>query len=251
MQVASTATVADAEGETARLVERFAVDHAGKDAASLVRASIDQFGERLAVVSSFGAESAVLLHLVAAADPTIPVVFIDTRRHFEETLAYRDRLIAHLGLTEVRVVGPNPLRVLNEDPEQDLFGRDPDRCCRMRKSEPLLRALRPFDAWISGRKRHQTESRANVPFAEADGRHLKVNPLAAWGKEDLDAYMQTHRLPAHPLVALGFPSIGCYSCTSRVGVGEDPRSGRWRGRGKTECGIHLGLGELLIDGGGI
>ncbi|MBV1704452.1 MAG: phosphoadenylyl-sulfate reductase [Hyphomicrobiales bacterium] len=218
-------------------------------ARALLRLAIgDLFPGRIALVSSFGADSAALLHLVASVDPATPVVFVDTGRHFPETLAYRDLLVERLGLKDVRVHGPKPAATAAEDGDDFLWSRDPDRCCAIRKVAPLADALEGFDAWITGRKRHQAATRAALPLFEAEGPRTKVNPLAGWSARDVVDYAREHSLPAHPLVAKGFPSIGCMPCTSPVVHGEDPRAGRWRGRGKTECGIHLGA---LDAGGGI
>ena len=199
---------------------------------------------RVAAVSSFGAESAVLLHMVAAVDPGIPVLFTNTQKMFGETLAYRDMLVEHLGLTALRVFRPDPHLLAIKDREGIRHGYDPDGCCDLRKVEPLARALAPFDAWISGRKGFQAGTRAALPRFEADGGRLKINPLADWAKADLDAYFATHALPRHPLEAQGYLSIGCAPCTSPVKPGEDARAGRWRGMGKVECGIHQPVSEL-------
>ncbi|MBN9537217.1 MAG: phosphoadenosine phosphosulfate reductase [Alphaproteobacteria bacterium 65-37] len=199
------------------------------------------FPARIAVVSSFGAESAVLLHLVTAIDPATPVLFIDTGRHFIETLRYRDRLKAHLGLRDVRSVGPTAEEIARLDPDGSRATWDPEGCCAFRKTAPLQRALGGFDAWVSGRKRFQAATRLDLPAFEADGAHVKINPLASWSASDLAAYAVRHGLPPHPLVAQGFASIGCASCTSAVRPGEEQRAGRWRGFDKTECGIHLSL----------
>jgi phosphoadenosine phosphosulfate reductase len=198
----------------------------------------DLFPGRIAIVSSFGAESAVLLHMVAQVDPATPVLFIDTGRHFVETLQYRDRLAAHLGLRDVRSIGPTADEIVRLDPDFSRAVWDPDGCCAFRKAAPLQRALRDFDAWVSGRKRFQSASRFDLTAFEADDTHVKVNPLASWSAADLAAYVATHRLPPHPLVAQGFSSIGCAACTSAVEAGEAQRAGRWRGFEKTECGIH-------------
>lgn len=208
-------------------------------ATALIAAVADEFRGRIALVSSFGADSAVLLHLVAEADPALPVLFLDTGKLFAETLEYRDRLARRLGLRDLRILRPDPVELGAGDPSGWLWTADPDGCCALRKAAPLERALAGFEVWISGRKRHQAATRAALPVVEHDesGR-LKVNPLAAWSSEALEAYRAAHDLPAHPLVAEGYPSIGCQPCTSRVLPGEDPRAGRWRGRGKTECGIH-------------
>jgi len=218
-----------------RLEDRFAK----VKARSLLRLAIeDLFPGRIALVSSFGADSAVLLHMISEIDKKTPVVFVDTGQLFPETLAYRDDLVARLGLDNVIVAGPEPATLAAEDPEKFLFASDPDRCCDIRKVQPLARALDGYDAWITGRKSFQTATRSRVPLFEAEGDRVKVNPLVGWSATDLLDYIRAAGLPPHPLVAKGFPSIGCLPCTSRVAPGEDPRAGRWRGRGKTECGIH-------------
>lgn len=199
---------------------------------------VELFPARAALITSFGADSAVLLHLAASIDPAVPVIFVDTGRHFSQTLAYRDRLVARLGLTDVRSVGPTDDDVAAHDPVLALAERDPDACCGFRKVSPLARALQPFAASISGRKRHQAATRTGLSVFEAEDGRIKINPLAAWEAADLAAYARAHDLPAHPLVAEGYPSIGCAPCTSRVEAGEDARAGRWRNFSKIECGIH-------------
>jgi phosphoadenosine phosphosulfate reductase len=198
---------------------------------------------RIALVSSFGAESAVLLHLVAEIDRGIPLIFTNTQKMFGETLAYRDALAERLGFTDLRVYRPDPALLAKRDATGLRWSYDPDGCCEIRKVEPLARALAPFDAWISGRKGFQAATRtalARFELDETDGYgRLKINPLAAWTKADLDAYFGEHELPAHPLVEQGYLSIGCQPCTSKVRPGEDPRAGRWRGWDKMECGIHV------------
>jgi phosphoadenosine phosphosulfate reductase len=193
---------------------------------------------RVAIVSSFGAESAVLLHMVAAVDKTIPLIFLNTQKIFGETLAYRDTLAEQLGYTDLRVFRPDPYDLAARDGTGLRWSYDPDGCCEIRKTLPLRRALAPFDAWISGRKGFQGKTRHALPRFEVEDGRLKLNPLADWDKARLDAYFEEHRLPRHPLEADGYPSIGCSPCTSRVKPGEDPRAGRWRGWDKTECGIH-------------
>ena len=208
--------------------------------AEIIAAAVRQVGrEKLAVVSSFGTESAALLKIAADVDPAIPVVFLDTGWLFEETLAYRDTLTGLLGLTDVRTIHPLQETLEREDKDRDLWFSNPDQCCFIRKVEPLARALRPFDAWINGRKRFQGGDRAAIPVVEADGARLKFNPLANVSQDELKALYAAMNLPPHPLVASGFTSIGCMPCTSRTQPGEDPRAGRWRDRGKTECGIHV------------
>jgi len=193
----------------------------------------------VALVSSFGAESAVLLAMAAEIDPAVPVLFLETGQHFPETLAYRDQLVAHLGLTDVRALAPTPKALHDRDPENMLWAFDPDACCALRKVEPLDEAMIPFSAWISGRKRSQAATRTALPTLEeiSDGR-LKLNPLADWSPRDIDAEMTRRALPRHPLVAAGYRSIGCLPCTRPVAEGEDPRAGRWANMNKTECGIH-------------
>jgi phosphoadenosine phosphosulfate reductase len=204
----------------------------------LQRLIADRLVGRIALVSSFGAEAAVLLALAAEIDPSVPVLTVDTSKLFGETRRYRDILIRHLGLTDVRVVGPTAAAIAERDGDGLFFRRDPDGCCRIRKVEPLGHALDGFDAWITGRKRYQAETRASLPqFELRDGR-VKVNPLASWTRERIEEEFLRRELPRHPLEADGYLSIGCYTCTERVAAGSDPRSGRWAGLDKTECGIH-------------
>jgi len=194
--------------------------------------------EHLALVSSFGTESAALLKVMADVDPAIPVIFLDTGWLFEETLAYRDTLVATLGLTDARSIKPLQETLSREDGERELWFSDPDACCRIRKVEPLTRALAPFKAWINGRKRFQGGLRADIPVVEQDGVRLKFNPFAKVSREQIEAIYSNAKLPPHPLTAKGFLSVGCMPCTSRTSAGEDARAGRWRGTAKTECGIH-------------
>jgi phosphoadenosine phosphosulfate reductase len=207
--------------------------------AAVIAAALQAVGrERLALVSSFGTESAALLKVMADVDPAIPVIFLDTGWLFEETLAYRDTLIAALGLRDVRSIKPLGETLSREDPDRELWFSDPDACCRIRKVEPLARALAPFSAWINGRKRFQGGLRAAIPVVEQDGIRLKFNPFANVTREEIEAIYAAAKLPPHPLVASGFLSVGCMPCTSRTSPDEDARAGRWRGRPKTECGIH-------------
>lgn len=216
--------------------------YAGLDTLTLLDRVIHQeFPGGIAVVSSFGAESAVLLDLVARVEPATPVIFLDTGKLFGETLRYRDKLIQRLGLSEVRIIRPLEANLSAEDPDGVLWSKRPDRCCYLRKVEPLQRALKGLDAWITGRKRFQGGLRAALPPIEAADGKIKVNPLATWTKTDLDAYFEERDLPRHPLEADGYLSIGCMPCTDRVAAGEDVRAGRWRGQDKTECGIHLSM----------
>jgi phosphoadenosine phosphosulfate reductase len=207
--------------------------------ADVIAAALQAVGrERLAVVSSFGTESAALLKVMADVDPAIPVVFLDTGWLFEETLAYRDTLIGTLGLRDVRSIQPLEQALSREDPDRELWFSDPDACCRIRKVEPLARALAPFNAWINGRKRFQGGARAVIPVVEDDGARLKFNPFANVSREEIAAIYKLANLPPHPLVRTGYLSVGCMPCTSRTSPDEDTRAGRWRGKPKTECGIH-------------
>ena len=224
----------------------------GSDTSEMLRAVIEDglVGE-LATVSSFGAESAVLLHIVAQVDPGLPVLFLETGKHFPETLAYRDQLVARLGLTGLINLRPDPELLAKRDESGLRWSYDPDGCCEIRKVLPLAAALAGYDATLTGRKAFQSATRANLPRFEVDtsdaqGR-LKINPLIDWSADDSGAYIAEHDLPPHALVAQGYPSIGCSPCTHKVAPGEDPRSGRWKGWDKTECGIHTPLtdeGEL-------
>ncbi|MCW2306759.1 phosphoadenylyl-sulfate reductase [Rhodobium gokarnense] len=207
-------------------------------------AIFDLFPDDTSSVTSFGAESAVLLHMIAGIKSDLPILFIDTGKHFGETLRYRDEIIAKFGLTGVQTIYPDEEELARVDPDGMLFSTDADWCCVIRKARPLNRALGPYKAWISGRKRYQSSTRSELKLFEvADGR-IKVNPLAAWGTTELEDYAREHELPAHPLVPMGYLSIGCMPCTSPTLPGEDPRAGRWRGSQKTECGIHFAGGKL-------
>lgn len=203
---------------------------------------------RIALVSSFGAESVALLHLVASVDPAAPVIFLDTEMLFPETLAYQAALARDLGLRDLRVIRPDPGELRSADPANDLHRSDVDGCCHVRKVLPLRRALHDFDGWITGRKRYQGGARTALPRFETDeeGR-LKLNPIADWDAATVSGYIDRHALPPHPLVAKGYPSIGCAPCTTPVKPGEDPRAGRWRGSAKTECGIHF-IGGKAVRG---
>lgn len=224
----------------------------GSDTRELLEAVLkDGLAGDIAAVSSFGAESAVLLHLIAEVAPATPVLFLETGKHFLETLAYRDELIARLGLTNFINLYPDFAEVRTKDETGLRWSYDPDGCCEIRKVIPLAKALANYDASLTGRKAFQADTRANLPRFEIDSSdsqgRLKVNPLIDWSAADLEAYFVEHELPRHPLISHGYPSIGCSPCTTKVQPGEDPRSGRWRGWDKTECGIHTPLtdeGEL-------
>ena len=224
------------QADADRLNARFA----GVDTLAMLRALFaDGTLGNTAVVSSFGTESAALLHLVAQAAPATPVVFVDTLRMFPETLAYRDLLLARFKLSDSRTVKPDAAVLAAKDGQQLRWSYDPDGCCAIRKVEPLARAKAGLDSWISGRKAFQSQTRQNIARFEVEDGRLKVNPLGDWVKADLEAYFAQHDLPRHPLEADGYASVGCQPCTSKVREGEDARAGRWRGWDKTECGNHV------------
>lgn len=212
----------------------------GLDGGALLEPMIRRvFPGRIAVVSSFGTEAAVLLALVAEINPAVPVIFLDTGKHFEETLDYRDELVAELGLTDVRSVTPDWSALLAPDPDGTLWSQSPDACCHLRKVLPLRRALEGFDAWITGRKRYQGQVRWDLPAVEAVDGKVKINPLAGWSLDRVEAAFEARGLPQHPLLADGYLSVGCEPCTRPTAPGTDLRSGRWAGLAKSECGIHL------------
>jgi phosphoadenosine phosphosulfate reductase len=234
----------EGDGAAQQLNARFA----GMDTRPLLHAVIKElFPGRIALVSSFGADSAVLLHMIAEIDDATPVLFIDTKALLPETLAYRDQIISRVGLSNVITVGPEPSLLAREDPENFLWSRNPDRCCEIRKVLPLAQALRAYDAWISGRKRFQAHTRSNLALFEAEGPRTKINPLADWTAAKIASYLKVHGLRPHPLVAKGYASIGCIPCTSPVKPGEDTRAGRWRGHGKIECGLHTRQLDLALN----
>lgn len=215
----------------------------------IVAAAVQRFGaDAIAAVSSFGADSAVLLDMIGEVDRAVPVLFLDTGKHFGETLEYRDLLMADLGLSDLRVVHPLPELLAARDPDGILHRTDTDACCDVRKVEPMARAVEPFAAWFTGRKRFQASTRAALPAFEAVGPRIRVNPLASWTGADIGDYLRARNLRENPLVAYGYLSIGCFPCTQAVKPGEDARSGRWAGQGKTECGIHLGGLEQTLAG---
>lgn len=222
-------------------VDRLRAALDGLDGLTLVQTLLlGRFAGRIALVSSFGAESAVLLDLIARVDPATPVLFLDTQKLFPETLAYRDTLVDRLGLKDVRTLQPDPHDIDRHDPDGSLWSYEPDLCCHIRKTEPLALALEAFDGWITGRKRFHGGRRGALPTIELDGatNKIKVNPLAPWTPDDIQRYLAERDLPAHPLVKDGFLSIGCVPCTRPVKPGESPRAGRWAWLDKTECGIH-------------
>lgn len=235
------------DGSVADRVDALNARHGGKGGADAIRAALaDPAAGRVALVSSFGAESVVLLHMVAEVAPDLPVLFVDTEMLFAETIAYQQEIARSLGLTGIRRITADPEELAFEDPDNTLHQFNTDACCDLRKTRPLERALKEFDAWITGRKRFQATTRATLDLFEAEGdSRIKINPLADWTPAEVDTYMTRHDLPRHPLVAKGYPSIGCAPCTSPVKPGEDPRAGRWRGQAKVECGIHFIDGKAV------
>ncbi|MEM7464732.1 MAG: phosphoadenylyl-sulfate reductase [Pseudomonadota bacterium] len=214
--------------------------YASSGSRRLLEAVIDEYPDkRIALVSSFGANSVVLLHLVANIDPSIPVLFIDTGKIFGDTTTYRDEIAKSLGLTNIRIISPQQNVLKAVDPHGALWMSGRDTCCSIRKVQPFAQALKDYDIWISGRKRFQNGQRAELPLFELDGARMKINPLANWTKGDIDIYRNAFSLKQHPLVAKGYRSIGCEPCTTPVLGDEDERAGRWRGMDKTECGIHV------------
>lgn len=217
------------------------------DASGALRFALSGSWGKVALVSSFGADSAVLLHMVAQIDRATPVIFIDTLMLFPETLAYQRELAAHLGLTGLRRIEPDRVSLFLQDPDAILHKGNTDACCNLRKTQALDLALAGYNGWISGRKRYQSGPRAHIPLfeREAETSRVKINPLADQSADDLRAYMDRFGLPRHPLVARGYPSLGCAPCTTPAAAGEDPRAGRWRGSAKVECGIHINDGQIV------
>lgn len=238
-----TATVLKLHDNSASHDERarsLAASFVGAEAEAILEHAIQkEFAGEIALVSSFGAESAVLLHLVSRVAPDTPVVFLDTQKHFAQTLSYRRKLANQLGLTDVRDVRPDQAETSSIDPRGDLWRHDTDACCDLRKVRPLKSALSGFGSWITGRKAFHGGERMSLPAFEWNGSHFKVNPLVSWSPDDVEAYRLKHEIPAHPLVEQGYPSIGCWPCTRPVAEGEDVRAGRWAGADKRECGIHV------------
>ncbi|MCW8915414.1 MAG: phosphoadenylyl-sulfate reductase [Magnetovibrio sp.] len=209
------------------------------DGGALLKAVIlNEADARVAVSSSFGAESAVLLGLVAEIDPSTPVLTVDTGKLFDETIEYRNRLVDHFGLLDVRIVSA-PLGLIDStDADGDLHQSNPDLCCQVRKVMPHAQAAADFDILITGRKQFHGEGRQALPTVNIEGQHIKVNPLATWSEADIEDAFQTHQIPRHPLVVEGYRSIGCATCTLKTGTGQNARAGRWAGQTKTECGLH-------------
>lgn len=235
------------ERQTGQLRPSVNFDQLEQEALELLgRIFTDKVHGKAALVSSFGSESAVLLHLASRINPDIPVLFIDTLMLFEETLQYQLELAQTLGLSNVIRILPDLHKAKELDPYGRLHLTDPDSCCDLRKIKPLEENLCQYNAWVSGRKRFHGEERAQLAVQELDeqGRH-KFNPLAEWQAGDIKAYFERHELPRNPLFYRGFRSIGCSPCTVAVSEDEDARSGRWQGQEKSECGIHLVDGKLV------
>ena len=231
-------SVLDARPTGFRTTENSKDPYFGLSPERALRKAIEAYDGKIVLASSLGADSVVLLHMVSKIEPNLPIIFLDTGKHFRETLAYRDMLIEDLGLTNFQNIRPDPAEVKAEDPKGDLNQSAPDACCDLRKVRPLDKVIRQYEARITGRKRYQTPQRADMPILELQGEQVKLNPLAYWSAKDVTAYMRRHDLTPHPMLALGYLSIGCQPCTTRVAAGEDPRAGRWRHSDKTECGIH-------------
>jgi phosphoadenosine phosphosulfate reductase len=221
------------------LAEQAAKELENASAEDVIRWATDTFGERICITSSMS--DAVIVHLASAVRPGIDVVFLDTGYHFPETIGTRDAVSA---VYPVNVVNVTPSRTVAEQDAElgpRLYGRNPDLCCYLRKVEPLERTLGNYDAWISGVRREETLSRRSTRVVEFDEKRqmVKVNPIVSWTSEQVDEYIAANGVLVNPLVYDGYPSIGCRTCTMRVEPGADPRSGRWSGTGKTECGIHV------------
>lgn len=228
-----------------RQVSELNADLRHHSATDVVRVALREVPD-LALVSSFGAESVALLHLVAMIDRDVPVLFIDTQMLFAQTLVYQQEVAERLGLRNLHILRAQD--IARHDPDATLHQRDADACCALRKTAPLEKALAHHGGWITGRKRFQSGARADIAFFELDGSTIKVNPLAHWSRADVADYIAENRLPRHPMIAQGYPSIGCAPCTTPVRPGEDPRAGRWRATDKEECGIHFENGKMIRQG---
>ncbi len=230
------AYLARARAARAALVEKLNHEYADASPEAIITAATRAFGGRIAMLSSFGTEAAAGLAVLARIAPEMPVLFLDTGMHFAQTLTYRDELVARLGLTNVIPLAPDKDELAAEDPEARLFEADTAACCDVRKVRPLARAMASFDALITGRKRYHGGEREDLPPFEFDGDVVKVNPFAALSAKEVAAIYRTLKLPAHPMAAMGYPSIGCWPCTAPA-EGDGTREGRWAGQDRTECGI--------------
>lgn len=228
------------------VLNAFVESCAGIEGRELIRAAHRMFPGRVAVLSSFGAESAVLLHMVSEVAPHTPVIFLDTEKLFPETISYRDDLVNLLGLSDMRVLKPDPADLVRVDADGELHKKDTDLCCFVRKTVPMDKAMQGFDVMISGRKRFHGAARSGLDFISFQDGKLKLEPLVGYSALDLQSYMQTHHLPSHPLRLRGYRSIGCVPCTNAGGTDDNPRVGRWQGSEKTECGIHFSASGRII-----
>lgn len=235
--------VAVPEGQRSQ-VERMAAEAGDRlehaSAQEILKWAVETFDQGLCLTASMG--DAVLIDLVSRITSDVSTIFLDTGYHFSETLETRDRVRTKY---PIRLVSVEPMQTVQR--QDEVFGprlhdRDPDACCNLRKVEPLRRSLEPYWAWASGIRRAETHTRHTIRVVEWDSLRsiVKINPMAAWSEQDVKDYIETYEVVVNPLVAQGYPSIGCAPCTRRVAPGADPRSGRWAGRGKTECGLHLG-----------
>jgi phosphoadenosine phosphosulfate reductase len=222
-----------------RLAEQAARELEDASAEDVIRWATDTFGDRICITSSMS--DAVIVHLASAIRPGIDVVFLDTGYHFPETIGTRDTVSAVYPVNLINVTPSRTVAEQDADLGPRLYGRNPDLCCYLRKVEPLERALDGYDAWFTGVRREETMSRRTTRVVEFDEKRqmVKVNPIVAWTSEQVDEYIAANGVLVNPLVYDGYPSIGCRTCTMRVAPGADPRSGRWAGTGKTECGIHV------------
>jgi phosphoadenosine phosphosulfate reductase len=232
-----------ADGRTEDELEELA-RHAGAElelapAEVIIEWAAATFGPRFAITSSMG--DAVLAHVASTVAPGVDVVFLDTGYHFAETLGTRDAVAATLPVNLISITPKQTVAEQDATYGKDLFARDPDTCCALRKVAPLDEALQKYDAWATGLRRGETRTRVMTPVIGWDDkrRKVKVSPLARWTADDVDRYIEENNVLVNPLVQDGYPSIGCWPCTRRVATGEDPRSGRWAGTSKTECGIQL------------
>ena len=229
-----TATTTDLR----RLAEAAGREMDGAPALEIVRWAVEALDGSITVAGSM--QDAVLPHLVSQVLPGVDVLFLQTGYHFAQTLSTRDAVARTLPITVVEALPRQSVAEQDAEFGARLHERDPNLCCFMRKVDPLARALEPYAGWVTGVRRDEAPTRAGTPVVGWDDKHdmVKVNPLATWTADDVEAYQVEHGLPRNPLVAQGYPSIGCEPCTRRVAPGEDPRSGRWAGNDKTECGIH-------------
>jgi phosphoadenosine phosphosulfate reductase len=239
-QAVQTPRISTEEAERRQaLAAQAAEDLASAPAQDIIAWAAETFGERLCITSSM--TDAVLIHLAAAVKPGINVIFLDTGYHFPETIGTRDAVAATYPINLINVTPSRTVAEQDAELGPRLYGRNPDLCCYLRKVVPLERALDPYDAWITGVRREETDARSDTRVVEWDGKRamVKVNPIVAWSQEQVDDYIADNGVLMNPLVDDGYPSIGCATCTLPVKAGADPRSGRWAGTGKTECGLHV------------